>query len=61
MLAPLLPSVLLPLSKVVDWDRVTKNEMMGRLELSRGENNKHWQEIQDKPRRQIAQWHRLCA
>lgn len=48
---------------LLDWDRVTKNEVIGRLELG-GENCEgpelaHWKEIQASPRRQIAEWHKL--
>jgi len=48
---------------LLDWDRVTKNEVIGRLDLG-GENCEgaalhHWQEIQNSPRRQIAEWHKL--
>jgi len=48
---------------LLDWDRVTKNEVIGRLELG-GEGcteaeQHHWKEIQASPRRQIAEWHKL--
>lgn len=50
---------------LLDWDRVTKNEVIGRLELggSRatacGSANHHWSEVVTSPRRQIAEWHKL--
>jgi len=48
---------------MLDWDRVTKNEVIGKLELggegSEGSQLHHWTEIQASPRRQIAEWHRL--
>merc|ERR1711953_1394868 len=48
---------------MLDWDRVTKNEVIGKLELggegSEGSQLHHWTEIQVSPRRQIAQWHQL--
>jgi len=48
---------------MLDWDRVTKNEVIGKLELGRegseGSQLHHWTEIQVSPRRQIAEWHRL--
>uniref|UniRef100_A0A1I8IAL7 Synaptotagmin-11 n=2 Tax=Macrostomum lignano TaxID=282301 RepID=A0A1I8IAL7_9PLAT len=48
---------------VLDWDRVTKNEVIGRLELGLGRGelaDKHWQEAMNCPRKQIAEWHRLA-
>lgn len=48
---------------LLDWDRVTKNEVIGRLDLGgercEGSALHHWQEIQASPRRQIAEWHKL--
>jgi hypothetical protein len=48
---------------LLDWDRVTKNEVIGRLELGGdncdGPELAHWKEIQAAPRRQIAEWHKL--
>jgi len=48
---------------LLDWDRVTKNEVIGRLNLGgpkcEGSALHHWQEIQASPRRQIAEWHKL--
>nr|CAG4650135.1 EOG090X05OW [Sida crystallina] len=48
---------------VLDWDRVTKNEVIGRLLLggtkSLGTALHHWNEVLSSPRRQIAEWHKL--
>ncbi|XP_075210861.1 synaptotagmin 4 [Lycorma delicatula] len=48
---------------LLDWDRVTKNEVIGRLELggskSTGAALHHWNEVCNSPRRQIAEWHKL--
>lgn len=48
---------------LLDWDRVTKNEVIGRLELGgadcTGTALHHWKEILASPRRQIAEWHKL--
>ncbi|XP_014662211.1 PREDICTED: synaptotagmin-11-like [Priapulus caudatus] len=47
---------------ILDWDRVTKNEVIGRLVIgpkSTGNALRHWNEICNSPRRQIAEWHRL--
>ncbi|XP_024943813.1 synaptotagmin-4 isoform X2 [Cephus cinctus] len=48
---------------LLDWDRVTKNEVIGRLELggskSQGSALNHWNEVCSSPRRQIADWHKL--
>jgi len=48
---------------LLDWDRVTKNEVIGRLHLGgpkcEGSALHHWKEIQSSPRRQIAEWHKL--
>lgn len=47
---------------VLDWDRVTKNEVVGRLELGPHGSpaaQQHWAEVCSSPRRQIAEWHKL--
>ncbi|XP_046400099.1 synaptotagmin-11 isoform X1 [Ischnura elegans] len=52
---------------LLDWDRVTKNEVIGRLELGTGGKGTeaagaalhHWNEVCNSPRRQIAEWHKL--
>eukprot|EP00096_Caligus_rogercresseyi_P007563 TRINITY_DN2547_c0_g1_i2.p1 TRINITY_DN2547_c0_g1~~TRINITY_DN2547_c0_g1_i2.p1 ORF type:complete len:125 (+),score=27.28 TRINITY_DN2547_c0_g1_i2:101-475(+) len=48
---------------LLDWDRVTKNEVIGRLELGghdcSGSAFQHWNEVISSPRRQIAEWHKL--
>ncbi|KAL1506172.1 hypothetical protein ABEB36_005582 [Hypothenemus hampei] len=48
---------------LLDWDRVTKNEVIGRLELGgakcSGSALTHWNEVCNSPRRQIADWHKL--
>lgn len=48
---------------VMDWDRVTKNEVMGRVEIGpKAKNNvgrSHWEEVKKAPRHQIAEWHKL--
>ncbi|KAG8225387.1 hypothetical protein J437_LFUL016812 [Ladona fulva] len=52
---------------LLDWDRVTKNEVIGRLELGTGGKASeaagaalhHWNEVCNSPRRQIAEWHKL--
>ncbi|XP_022900571.1 synaptotagmin-4 isoform X2 [Onthophagus taurus] len=48
---------------LLDWDRVTKNEVIGRLELGgskcTGTALHHWNEVCNSPRRQIADWHKL--
>lgn len=48
---------------LLDWDRVTKNEVIGRLELGgekcEGTALHHWNEVLTSPRRQIAEWHKL--
>jgi hypothetical protein len=48
--------------QVLDYDRVTKNEVIGRLELgpkTGPSTQKHWQDVITSPRRQIADWHKL--
>lgn len=42
---------------VMDWDRVTKNEVMGRCVI--GAESEHWSQVRNNPRRQIAEWHPL--
>uniref|UniRef100_A0A9J2P3Y0 C2 domain-containing protein n=1 Tax=Ascaris lumbricoides TaxID=6252 RepID=A0A9J2P3Y0_ASCLU len=42
---------------VMDWDRVTKNEVMGRCVI--GSESEHWSQVRNNPRRQIAEWHTL--
>lgn len=47
---------------VLDWDRVTKNEVIGHLELGLNTHSstlRHWKEVCAAPRRQIAEWHKL--
>lgn len=48
---------------LLDWDRVTKNEVIGRLDLGgpkcTGSALHHWNEVISSPRRQIAEWHKL--
>ncbi|XP_043278504.1 synaptotagmin-4 isoform X2 [Venturia canescens] len=48
---------------LLDWDRLTKNEVIGRLELGgtrcQGPALNHWNEVWSSPRRQIAYWHKL--
>lgn len=48
---------------LLDWDRVTKNEVIGRLDLggdkSSGTVLSHWTDVCNSPRRQIAEWHKL--
>ncbi|XP_026678345.1 synaptotagmin-6-like [Diaphorina citri] len=45
---------------LLDWDRVTKNEVIGRLDLggdkSSGTALTHWTDVCNSPRRQIAEW-----
>ncbi|KAM9330101.1 synaptotagmin-4 [Gastrophryne carolinensis] len=48
---------------VMDSDRGSRNEIMGRLILGAsadGTGGEHWKEICEHPRRQIAKWHMLC-
>ncbi|CAG2114902.1 unnamed protein product [Medioppia subpectinata] len=48
--------------QVLDYDRVTKNEVIGKLELgpkTDSSTKKHWQDVISSPRRQIAEWHKL--
>ncbi|XP_054159396.1 synaptotagmin-4-like [Oppia nitens] len=48
---------------VLDYDRLTKNEVIGKLELGPKTGSptqqKHWQDVIASPRRQIAEWHKL--
>uniref|UniRef100_A0A0B6ZJQ8 C2 domain-containing protein n=1 Tax=Arion vulgaris TaxID=1028688 RepID=A0A0B6ZJQ8_9EUPU len=47
---------------VLDWDRMTKNEVVGRLEIGlkcEGQETNHWNEVINCPRKQIAEWHKL--
>jgi hypothetical protein len=54
---------------VLDWDQMTKNELIGRVEIGsggrsehrdRGETEcRHWTEVISCPRKQIASWHKL--
>ncbi|XP_077989141.1 synaptotagmin-11-like [Glandiceps talaboti] len=49
--------------QILDHDRVTKNEIIGRLIICSkaiGEDERrHWKEIMENPRKQIAEWHKL--
>uniref|UniRef100_A0A672GJN1 Synaptotagmin XIb n=1 Tax=Salarias fasciatus TaxID=181472 RepID=A0A672GJN1_SALFA len=48
---------------VVDFDRTTKNEVLGRLLLglhsAAPSGAAHWREVCENPRRQISKWHNL--
>uniref|UniRef100_H3A4S6 Synaptotagmin 11 n=1 Tax=Latimeria chalumnae TaxID=7897 RepID=H3A4S6_LATCH len=48
---------------VIDFDRTTKNEVVGRLVLGAhsitANGVEHWREVCENPRRQIAKWHSL--
>lgn len=52
---------------VLDWDQLTKNEVIGRLEIGKLESGtkfgeqelRHWNEVMNCPRKQIAGWHKL--
>lgn len=48
---------------VVDFDRTTKNEVLGRLVLGLNSSAQtgatHWREVCENPRRQISKWHNL--
>ena len=50
---------------VYDWDRVTRNEVIGRLEMGDQAHDvdspiqRHWNEVVNCPRKQVAEWHRL--
>ncbi|KAL0171918.1 hypothetical protein M9458_032229, partial [Cirrhinus mrigala] len=60
--AELLPDISIEFL-VMDFDRTTKNQALGRLVL--GANSPcplgaaHWQEVCQNPRRQISKWHTL--
>ena len=46
----------------LDWDRMTKNEVVGRLEIGNkfgGQEARHWHEVINCPRKQIAEWHKF--
>ncbi|XP_069768454.1 synaptotagmin-11-like [Narcine bancroftii] len=48
---------------VIDFDRMTKNEVVGCAVLGANSSSasgaEHWREICETPRRQIAKWHSL--
>ena len=50
---------------VYDWDRVTRNEVIGHLEMGDRVHavdtaaQRHWNEVVNSPRKQVAEWHRL--
>ncbi len=48
---------------IMDWDRVTKNEVMGRTLVGSAAKSPtgraHWDQVCKNPRRQFAEWHRL--
>ena len=50
---------------VYDWDRVTRNEVIGRLDMGDRVHDddtpaqRHWNEVVNSPRKQVAEWHRL--
>jgi len=50
---------------VYDWDRVTRNEVIGHLEMGDRVHQadtpaqRHWNEMVNSPRKQFAEWHRL--
>lgn len=48
---------------VVDFDRTTKNEVLGRLLLGLHSPSpsgaSHWRDVCENPRRQISKWHNL--
>ncbi|XP_050548690.1 synaptotagmin-4 [Daktulosphaira vitifoliae] len=51
---------------VFDHDRVTKNEIIGRVLMGNSNNpsataERHWKEVMSAPRRQIADWHKLSV
>uniref|UniRef100_A0A8C6WTX0 Synaptotagmin XIb n=1 Tax=Neogobius melanostomus TaxID=47308 RepID=A0A8C6WTX0_9GOBI len=58
----LLPEIRLELL-VLDFDRTTKNQVLGRLELGLSSPcasaAEHWSEVCRNPRRQISKWHSL--
>ncbi|XP_014791402.1 synaptotagmin-11 [Octopus bimaculoides] len=47
---------------LLDFDRMTKNEVIGRLEIgsrTTGQELHHWNEVLNCPRKQTAEWHKL--
>ncbi|XP_058863306.1 synaptotagmin-11 isoform X2 [Acipenser ruthenus] len=60
--AELLPDITVEFL-VIDFDRTTKNEVVGRLVLGAhsptAAGATHWKEVCDSPRRQFAKWHCL--
>jgi Ca2+-dependent lipid-binding protein len=47
---------------VLDWDRVAKNEVIGKMEIGlnkEGLEKEHWNEVMNCPRKQIAEWHKM--
>lgn len=48
---------------VIDFDRTTKNEVVGRLILGAHSVTaggvEHWREVCESPRKQVAKWHSL--
>ncbi|KRY48756.1 Synaptotagmin-11 [Trichinella britovi] len=48
---------------VMDWDRIAKNEVMGRCEIglraATHDGRSHWEEISGSPGKQFAKWHHL--
>lgn len=47
---------------VMDYDRVTQNEMIGQVILgyrTTGTSLRHWTDMMGNPRKPVAQWHRL--
>uniref|UniRef100_A0A5S6Q9G8 C2 domain-containing protein n=1 Tax=Trichuris muris TaxID=70415 RepID=A0A5S6Q9G8_TRIMR len=48
---------------VMDWDRITKNEVMGRVEIGPHAcspiGRSHWEEAKSNPWKQVAHWHQL--
>lgn len=60
--ADLLPDVTIEFL-VIDFDRTTKNEVVGRLILGAhsvtASGAEHWREVCDSPRKPVVQWHSL--
>ncbi|XP_043936092.1 synaptotagmin-11 isoform X2 [Protopterus annectens] len=60
--AELLPDISIEF-QVIDFDRTTKNEVVGRLIIGAhsitASGVEHWREVCEHPRRQIAKWHSL--
>jgi synaptotagmin-1 len=47
---------------VMDYDRITQNELIGQVILgyrTTGSSLQHWTEMMNNPRKPIAKWHRL--